>query len=80
VAGTVHRAWGELRARLGGGAATLLATAEQGEDEAAEMYKDALAQDLPLPIRQVLTDQQTHILTSHDFIRARRDALNGRAA
>src|ERR1700728_2983617 len=33
TAGKLHRAWGELRARLGGGDHALLATAEQGEDE-----------------------------------------------
>jgi len=80
TAGKVHRAWGELKARLGGGDHALLATAEQGEDEARDVYKDALDQELPLPLRQLLTEQQTHILSSHDFIRERRDALKERSA
>jgi uncharacterized protein (TIGR02284 family) len=75
AAGAVYRAWAELKAKLGGGDHTLLETAEQGEDEARDVYKDALDQDLPLPVRQLLTEQQTHILSSHDFIRERRDAL-----
>src|ERR1700744_5289795 len=33
TAAKVHRAWGELRNRLGGGGHALLAPAEKGEDE-----------------------------------------------
>ena len=75
TAGAIHRAWADLKAKLGGGDHTLLETAEQGEDEAKKAYKDALEQDLPLPIRQLLTEQQAHILTSHDYVRNHRDAL-----
>jgi len=73
--GTLRRAWGDLKAKLGGGDHTLLATAEKAEDDAKTVYADALEQDLPLPIRQLLDEQQAHILTSHDFVRNRRDAL-----
>jgi uncharacterized protein (TIGR02284 family) len=76
--GAVYRAWGELKARLGGGDHTLLETAEQGEDEAKAAYKDALDQELPMPIRQLLTEQQTHVLMSHDYIRERRYELKGK--
>src|ERR1700759_2524711 len=48
--GTLHRTWGDVKARLGGGDHTLLETAEQGEDEAKEAYADVLDQDLPLPV------------------------------
>jgi uncharacterized protein (TIGR02284 family) len=75
TAGAMHRAWGELKAKLGGGDHTLLETAEQGEDEAKKAYKDALEQDLPLPIRQLLTEQQAHVLNSHNYVRDHRDAL-----
>jgi uncharacterized protein (TIGR02284 family) len=36
AAGAVYRAWGELKAKLGGGDHTLLVTAEEGEDEAKD--------------------------------------------
>ncbi len=76
VAGTLHRSWGELKTKLGmGDDHSLLATAEQGEDEAKKVYKDALEQDLPLPIRQLLTEQQAHVLTAHDYVKRHRDAL-----
>ncbi len=75
TAGTIHRVWGDLKARLGGGDHTLLETAERGEDEAKKAYADALDQELPLPIRQLLAEQQAHVLTSHAFVKSHRDAL-----
>jgi uncharacterized protein (TIGR02284 family) len=75
TAGALHRSWGELKAKLGGGDHTLLETAEQGEDEAKKAYKDALEHDLPLPVRQMLTTQQAHVMASHDYVRNHRDAM-----
>jgi uncharacterized protein (TIGR02284 family) len=76
TAGKVHRAWGELKARLGGGDHALLATAEKGEDEANEAYDDALSgEDFPLPLREILLRQQRHILGAHDRVKALRDRL-----
>jgi uncharacterized protein (TIGR02284 family) len=66
---------GDLKAKLGGGDNSLLATAEKAEDEVKDAYADALKRDLPLPIREMLDDQQAHILISYDFIRSQRDAL-----
>jgi uncharacterized protein (TIGR02284 family) len=73
--GALHRAWADLKVKLGGGDHTLLETAEQGEDEAKKAYKDALENDLPLPVRQLLTTQQAHVMASHDYVRNQRDAL-----
>jgi len=75
VAGALHRVWGDLKAKLGGGDHTLLETAEQGEDQAKKAYEDALKQELPMPIRQLLTEQQAHVLTAHDFVKRHRDEL-----
>jgi uncharacterized protein (TIGR02284 family) len=76
TAAKVHRAWGELKNRLGGGDHALLATAEQGEDDTKHAYEEALAsEDLPLPLRQIVLRQQRHILTAHDQIKALRDRL-----
>jgi uncharacterized protein (TIGR02284 family) len=74
TAGKVHRAWGELKARLGGGDHALLATAEKGEDEAKEAYEKALTgEDLPLPLRELVLRQQRHILAAHERVKALRD-------
>ena len=73
--GTLQRAWGDLKAKLGGGDHTLLETAEQAEDAAKDAYADVLNRDLPLPVRQLIAEQQAHVLTAHDFVRSHRDAL-----
>ena len=75
TAGALHRAWGDLKAKLGGGNHSLLETAEQGEDTAKKAYKEALDKELPLPLRQLLTEQQSHVMTSHDYVKSHRDAL-----
>ncbi len=74
LSGKVHRAWGELKANLGGGDHAILETAEQGEDAAKKAYKEALEQHLPGDIRDLLTRQQAHILASHDKVRDLRNA------
>ena len=76
--GTLQRTWGDIKARLGGGDHTLLETAEQGEDEAKKAYADVLEQDLPLPVRQLVAEQQAHVLMAHDFVRDHRDALSAK--
>ncbi len=73
--GALFRAWAGLKAKLGGRDHTLLETAVQGENEASQVYKDALGRDLPTPIRQMLTRQQTHILMTQDYIRSQLDGL-----
>jgi uncharacterized protein (TIGR02284 family) len=78
ASGAVYRAWAGLKAKLGGGDHTLLETAEESEDEIKGVYKDALEQELPLPLRQLLVEQQTHILSAHDFIRGERDKRKAR--
>jgi uncharacterized protein (TIGR02284 family) len=74
VSGALLRAWGDLKAHLGGSDHTLLQTAEQGEDAAKSAYKEALAKDLPLPVHQLLSSQYEHIQTSHDYVKAARDS------
>lgn len=75
AAGAVHRTWGDLKAKLGGGDHTLLETAEQGEDASKKAYKEALEDtSLPANVRSVLQTQQSHIQASHDKVKALRDS------
>ena len=75
VAGPVHRAWGDLKANLGGGDHTLLATAEQGEDAAKKAYEEALKSDkVSGNVRELLMRQQGHIQQAHDRVKMLRDA------
>jgi uncharacterized protein (TIGR02284 family) len=78
AAGTMHRMWGDLKAKLGGGDHELLVTAEQAEDAATKVYADALDRDLPLPVRQLLVEQQEQILVTHYFVRDHLNALVAR--
>lgn len=73
--GSVHRLWGDLKAKLGGGDHTLLETAEQGEDAAKKAYKEALeSSDLDSSVRSTLQRQQPHIQAAHDKVKAFRDS------
>lgn len=75
IAGPVHRTWGDLKAKLGGGDHTLLETAEQGEDTAKKAYQEALSDSsLTGSVRTLLQEQQTHILSSHNQVKAYRDS------
>jgi len=74
MSGTVLRTWGELKNKLGGGDHTMLDTVEQGEDEAMEAYEDAMNRELPLPVRELLQEQLTHIQASHDYVKIARDS------
>jgi len=74
VAGAIHRTWGDLKAKLGGGDHSLLETAESGEDKAKKAYADALKHDLPLPVHQLLSTQAAHVQASHDYVKAARDS------
>lgn len=75
AAGAIHRSWGDLKAKVFGSSDhDILATAEQGEDKAKAIYKDALSHDLPLPLHQLLSEQNAHVMNSHDFVKSHRDA------
>jgi uncharacterized protein (TIGR02284 family) len=74
VEGAAERTWADIKAHLGGGDHTLLATAEELEDSAMVAYERALQKELPLPIKQLLTAQYAHIQASHDFVKTARDS------
>jgi uncharacterized protein (TIGR02284 family) len=75
MTGALYRAWAGLKASLGGGDQTLLQSAEDAEQETRDAFHDALKEDLPVPVRQLLTEQQTEILTARDFLREARNKL-----
>ena len=75
IPGSIHRVWGDVKAHLGGGDHTLLETAEQGEDAAKKAYQTALADSsIPSTVRAILQQQQTHVMSSHDKVKAFRDS------
>lgn len=76
VLGTLHRAWLDIKATFGGDDRhSILAECERGEDAIKKAYKDALQEnDLGEEVRNILLSQQKEINTSHDAIKALRDA------
>jgi len=72
MAGALYRAWAGLKARLGGTDQSLVTTAEEADRETLEAYKEALDESLPIPVRQLLVEQQTQILSACDFMREAR--------
>ncbi len=78
VAGTLHRGWLNLRAALTSGKPhAILEEAERGEDAAKKAYKEALDRDdLPTPIREILTSQAAEVQKAHDEVKALRDVTS----
>lgn len=72
MAGALYRAWAGLKASLGGTDHSLVTTAEEADRETLEAYKEALDENLPIPVRQLLVEQQTQILSACDFMREAR--------
>jgi uncharacterized protein (TIGR02284 family) len=73
--GAMHRAWGDLKGKMGGSDHTLLETAEQGEGAATKAYQDASEQpEVTGNLRQILETQRMHIQSSHDRVKAFRDS------
>lgn len=76
VAGSLHRTWGELVSKVTGhDDHSILANAEKGEDVTKKAYSDALAENLPQPLRDLISEQNAHLVTSHDYVKSHRDAL-----
>ncbi len=74
LSGRLHRAWGELKANLGGGDHALLNAADKGEIAAKTAYETALSEHLPADIRELLTAHHTHVLEAHGRMLSFRDA------
>lgn len=64
AAGSFVRAWTQLKASLGAGDESLIATAAEGERSVLDSYMDALEKDLPLPVREALIMQAGKILAT----------------
>jgi uncharacterized protein (TIGR02284 family) len=75
AAGALHRGWMSMKDALtGSDPHAILAAAERGEDHAVAQYREALNEDLPAPIRTVVSQQATAVKTAHDQVRDLRDA------
>ena len=74
--GKIYRVWMDIKATFTGHDRTsVLESCEYGEDAAQEAYDDALSTDadLPVDIRQIITNQKSSLLESHNLIKKYRD-------
>jgi uncharacterized protein (TIGR02284 family) len=77
VPGAIHRAWIDVKAKLGGDdRKSILAECERGEDAIKKAYRSALKpeSDLTTEEKEIVRIQQTGIIASHDRIKAMRDS------
>jgi uncharacterized protein (TIGR02284 family) len=74
VSGAVHRAWIDVKEKLGGGDTTILESVEQGEDNAKKNYEEALTKDLPENLSGLIRRQAQAVFSAHDRARTLRDA------
>ncbi|WP_339490962.1 ferritin-like domain-containing protein [Pseudomonas sp. EL_65y_Pfl2_R95] len=80
VSGDLHRRWVDLKSLVSGKDETaILNECERGEDVAKKQYKEALEEDLPAPVREVVLRQQQGVLRNHDQIKALRDAARAKS-
>jgi len=76
VAGSMHRAWINLKSAVtSGDDHAILAECERGEDSALKEYGDATEkEELSSPIREIVSRQYSEVKTAHDRIKQLRDA------
>jgi uncharacterized protein (TIGR02284 family) len=75
--GKIYRVWMDVKSSFSGkNRQAILESCEFGEDAAQKAYKEALASDAEISAqtRQLITDQQSSLKTSHDIIKKYRDA------
>lgn len=79
VSGAIHRGWVNIKAAVTGhDTAAILAETERGEDYAKKMYEEALEEELPLSLRQVIERQYQGVIENHDEVRDLRDSYKSR--
>ncbi len=69
----IHRRWIDLKASLGGGDHSILSSVESGEDNAKHEYEEAMRDNLPADIVDILDRQYASVVAAHDQVRLLRD-------
>lgn len=79
VGGALRRAWIDTKVSLGGGDKTILESVEAGEDDAKENYQEAITDDLPENIAQIVRRQAAGVQAAHDKVKSLRDEARAAA-
>jgi uncharacterized protein (TIGR02284 family) len=76
ASGSAHRGWVALRGSIAGYSdQAMLDECERGEDAALERYRDALDEELPDAVRELVERQYQGVKRNHAEVRALRDRL-----
>jgi uncharacterized protein (TIGR02284 family) len=75
AAGAMHRGWINLKSAITSqDESAILAECERGEDSAVQEFEKAMRNDLPSPVRDIVSRQHSEIKSAHDRIKTLRDA------
>jgi uncharacterized protein (TIGR02284 family) len=69
MASTLHRAWIDLKHKLGAGDPSILESVEAGESVAREHYRDALKAGLPRAVQEIVERQAESVFAAHEQVR-----------
>jgi uncharacterized protein (TIGR02284 family) len=69
VASTLHRAWIDLKHKLGAGDESILESVESGEHNARNHYHEALRAGLPRNLQEIVERQAESVFAAHDQVR-----------
>jgi uncharacterized protein (TIGR02284 family) len=79
AAGALRRGWINLKSAVTrADDHAILVECERGEDSAVEQYKEAMDENLPAQVREIVSRQYTDIKSAHDRIKNLRDPLTKR--
>jgi len=73
VASKLHRAWIDIKHKLGGNDASVLESVENGEHNARNHYQEALHAGLPADLQAIVERQAESVFASHNQIRTLQD-------
>lgn len=77
VAGALHRGWINIKSAVTGkDEHAILEECERGEDSAKKNYLEALKENLPSNIQNIVNRQYQAVLNAHDTVRGWRDRTN----
>jgi len=79
LASTVHRAWIDLKHRLGAGDGSVLSSVETGESNAKAQYQQALAGELTADLRQIIERQAESVSIAYSQVHALRSMYKSAA-
>jgi uncharacterized protein (TIGR02284 family) len=68
MAGKLHRAWIDVKRKLGGGDSSVLLSVEAGEDNAARHYREAMGAGLPPEVHTIIERQAENIFDAHEQV------------